>query len=221
MGLLGLRDFKVFLFTATLTEYYRESWRRAFQANRDAIRTFPTQHQVKENVEYQQDVKVSLRRNKHLALQSMLDEVKLRMEREPLLVFVANDDEQSVEALEAMMSEYSGVIPFNKVLTRGNADMVHANAPSCDKGVFFMKTGFGRGTDFRFAKPAFVLILDYDDFFRASNVVQMVGRSSRTQGIQSGQVFCNAATIMRAEVDIEHLLSKEKQLGSDLGPNIC
>ena len=143
------------------------------------------------------------------------------MEREPLLVFIANDDQQSVDALEDMMSMFNGVIPFNKVLTRGNADMVHVNAPSADKGVFFLKSVFGRGTDFRFAKPAFVLILDYDDFFRASNVVQMVGRSSRTQGIQSGHVFCNAATIMKTEVGMEYLLTKEKQLGSDLGPNIC
>ena len=51
-GLLGLRDFKVVLFTATLTDYYRKCWRRAFQASHDAVRTFPTQHQVKADVEY-------------------------------------------------------------------------------------------------------------------------------------------------------------------------
>ena len=84
-----------------------------------------------------------------------------------------------------------------------------------------MKTGFGRGTDFRFAKPALVLILNYDFNFRASNVVQMVGRSSRTQGIQTGHVFCNAQTILKPEVGIEHLVAREKQIGADLGPNIC
>ena len=48
-GLLGLRDLRVFLFTATLTDYFRESWRKAFQAQPDAVRIFPTQSQVKDN----------------------------------------------------------------------------------------------------------------------------------------------------------------------------
>ena len=162
-----------------------------------------------------------MRRTKHQALQSMLDKVRERMEKEPLLVFIEGDDQESIDSLEDMMKMHGGVIPFNKVLLRQDADMVHANAPEIDKGVFFMKTGFGRGTDFRFAKPALVLILNYEFVFRASNVVQMVGRSSRTQGIQTGHVFCNASTILKPEVGIEHLVAREKQIGADLGPNIC
>ena len=73
-----------------------------------------------------------------------------------------------------------------------------------------MRQTFGRGTDFRFAKSALVLILNYDNYYRSSNVVQMVGRSSRTQGVQTGHVFCNSATVVMEEVGFEYLLSKEK-----------
>ena len=80
-GLLGLRDMRVFLFSATLTDYFRECWRRAFQENAKAVREFPTSHQVRSNVKYYQDVKVSLRRTKNDALQSMLDKVRVQMEQ--------------------------------------------------------------------------------------------------------------------------------------------
>ena len=44
-----------------------------------------------------------MRRTKHQALQSMLDKVKDRMEKEPLLVFIAGDDQESIDSLEDMM----------------------------------------------------------------------------------------------------------------------
>ena len=49
-GLLGLRDMRVFLFTATLTDYFRECWRRAFQEDPRAVREFPTSNQVRNGV---------------------------------------------------------------------------------------------------------------------------------------------------------------------------
>ena len=79
-GLAGLKDFRVFLFTATLTDYYRACWLAAFEMPPEAIRTFPTQQEVKTGIAYQQDVKVSVRRSKLLALQAFLDQIKIRME---------------------------------------------------------------------------------------------------------------------------------------------
>ena len=49
----------------------------------------------------------------------------------------------------------------------------------------------------------------------------MVGRSSRTQGIQSGHVFCNNSTCLKREPGISYLIDREKKVGADMGPQIA
>ena len=49
----------------------------------------------------------------------------------------------------------------------------------------------------------------------------MVGRSSRTQGIQSGHVFCNNSTCVKLEPGISYLVDREKKVGADMGPQIA
>ena len=46
-----------------------------------------------------------------------------------------------------------------------------------------MKENLGRGVDFKFAKNAYVVTLNYDHHYRSSYVTQMIGRSNRDQGI--------------------------------------
>ena len=67
-------------------------------------------------------MRVSVRRTKSAALNELLTTVKTRMEHEPLLVFIASDEQDAVDTLAQMMEEFATGIPFNKVLTRADVD---------------------------------------------------------------------------------------------------
>ena len=62
-------------------------------------------------------------------------------------------------------------------------------------GVFYMQSNMSAGVDFRFAKDGYSIMLNFDYYYSASNVTQMVGRSTRKQGIQAGHCFCNDSVI--------------------------
>ena len=49
----------------------------------------------------------------------------------------------------------------------------------------------------------------------------MVGRGSRTQGIQSGHVFCNNETVMNREPGFQYLEDREKKLSDGIGPALA
>ena len=70
-----------------------------------------------------------------------------------------------------MMKPYENAIWFAKVETMRAAQQVQRQAARHEKGVVFLKSAtMGRGTDFRFTKDAFVMILNYDLKYRSSNV---------------------------------------------------
>ena len=135
-------------------------------------------------------------------------------------MFVAGDDPDAIDEIEALVFELSSV-KFYRIETPNEAETVHRQAPDLNSGVFYMKSGMGRGVDFRFAIPAYVLILNYDHVYRSSNITQMVGRSSREQGIQSGHVFCNNKVVLAEEPGMGYLEDKEKKVNADMGPNIA
>ena len=119
------------------------------------------------------------------------------------------------------MDAYQEEIKFNKVETQHQADRVQHEAPATDSGVFFMKETLGRGVDFKFAKNAYVVILNYDHHYRSSYVTQMIGRSNRDQGIQAGHVFCNDDMVMNEEPGFAFLQDRETKVGDDLGPELA
>ena len=86
------------------------------------------------------------------------------------------------------------------------------------KGVFYMQKDMGSGVDFRFAKDGYSMMLNYDDHYTASNVTQMVGRSTRKQGIQAGHAFCNNSVVLEDEPGLAYLEAREKKVGLDNGP---
>ena len=63
-GLAALRDRQTFLYTATLTEYWKLCWRNVFAAPEEAVHRFPSSLWVKTGREYSQDVRVSVRETK-------------------------------------------------------------------------------------------------------------------------------------------------------------
>ena len=136
-----------------------------------AVHSFPSQQEIRNGQVFTQDVKVSLRPTREEALGDFLDVVKERMEKEPLLVFIANDDPTAVNFLAAMMEPYKGSIFFAKVENMRQAQQVQKQAVRHDKGVVFLKSSsMGREVDFRFTKDAYVMILNYDLKYRSSNV---------------------------------------------------
>ena len=220
-GLLALRDHRVFLFTATLTDYYKACWLEAFQAPGSAVRYFTSQNELRYGQKLAQDVYVSVRRNKEETLEAFLEKIEEKMQDRPVLVFIAQDNEDALNKLEERMGPHSERIPFNKIEKEVGADQVQERAPTMSNGVFFMKAGLGRGVDFKFAKTAFVAILNYDNHYRSSYLVQMVGRSNRDQGIQEGHVFCNDTVVVTPEPGFAYLQDKEKKLTDDIGPDIA
>ena len=85
-------------------------------------------------------------------------------------------------------------------------------------GVFYMQSNMSAGVDFRFAKDGYSIMLNFDYYYSASNVTQMVGRSTRKQGIQAGHCFCNDNVEVDDEPTIDFLKGREKQPGDDNGP---
>ena len=81
-----------------------------------------------------------------------------------------------------------------------------------------MHTRMGAGVDFRFSKPGYTIIINLDHHYTASNVTQMVGRSTRQQGIQAGHCFCNNTVIPDAEPGLPYLKGREKTTADDNGP---
>ena len=104
-GLVALKDARTALFTATLTDYFAGCWKRALRAPEQAIKRFESQQEVRNNVSFRQDVKVSLRETREEALADFLNEIKERCERQPLLVFIAEDDTVALAALQDMMKK--------------------------------------------------------------------------------------------------------------------
>ena len=138
-----------------------------------------------------------------------------------MLFFIAKDDSAALRKVAEVMAPYKGKIPYNKIETQAHAGQVKKEAHTHSNGVFFMKSTLGRGIDFRFAKDAYVLVLNYDNLYGSSNCTQMVGRSNRAQGIQAGHIFCNDEVVMNDEPGFMYLQGRDKQLGEDLGPEIA
>ena len=120
--------------------------------------------------------------------------------------------------IEQALQPYNRTATFNKVLTEKHANEVKLNEANITRGVFFMKENLGRGVDFRFAQDGYSMMLNYDHYYSASNVTQMVGRSTRTQGLQAGHAFCNDSVCLDPEPGFEYLKGREKKINHDNGP---
>ena len=98
-GLVALKTKKVFCFTATLTNYYRNNFCYAFGVPATAIKEFHTSQFYKTGSERKQQIWVSLREKKNDAIRDLCTKVVEKAVFQPVLVFLSNDDEAAVSAI--------------------------------------------------------------------------------------------------------------------------
>ena len=116
------------------------------------------------------------------------------------------------------MRPYHASVKFHKVVTENDARAVKRDEQKITRGVFYMHEDLSRGVDFRFQVDGYSMMLNYDHHYSASNVTQMVGRSTRKQGLQAGHAFCNDTVVADEEPGFEYLQGREKKINQDNGP---
>ena len=98
-------------------------------------------------------------------------------------------------------------------------EQMHASQ-ELTKGVYVLHRDFARGYDIKFGTDAFVAILSENCSIRGSEIRQMIGRGSRTQGIQIGTVFLTGQTSV-TETGIGFIDAKDQVRYNDIGPEIA
>ena len=88
------------------------------------------------------------------------------------------------------------------------------------RGIYVLHRDFARGYDIKFGKDAFVAILSENCAIRGSEIRQMIGRGSRTQGIQIGTVFLTGQTSV-TQTNIAFIDAKDQVRYNDIGPEIA
>lgn len=83
---------KVFCFTATLTEYWKMAFCKVFKVPPTAIKHFHTAKWYKTGQENQQQIAVSVRNSKPLAIAELVEDVVAKARSQPVLVFLSRDD---------------------------------------------------------------------------------------------------------------------------------
>ena len=76
---------------------------------------------------------------------------------------------------------YAGIM-VNHITTVKGAIQASLACKTVSQGVIILDDSFARGTDFRFKKPSYVMIYSEDNYYQASMIEQMVGRSNRYGG---------------------------------------
>ena len=92
---------------------------------------------------------------------------------------------------------------YNHIYTEDEAAQQKNVATNISKGVFLLRRRYARGFDLKFAQDAIVVVLALENDVRASEIEQMIGRASRSNGVQQGYVHvvstlnvpCNKTTI--------------------------
>ena len=74
-GLAALKKVRTFLFTATLTEYHKKCWQAVFNAPAAAHKEFESSFEVKNARKLEQEVQVSVKRNKPLAVAAAIEKI--------------------------------------------------------------------------------------------------------------------------------------------------
>ena len=119
--------------------------------------------------------------------EKLCKKVEHNFNKHPFIVFMAVADHDLEKKLESLCKEFNG--PFKVIDTDSQAAIDQFTYSNTVKGVFVLKREFGRGLDWKLGKDAEVLILGNDNTLTSSEAIQMVGRSSRSQGKGKGGLY--------------------------------
>jgi hypothetical protein len=105
-----------------------------------------------------------------------------------MMIFVEEHDDVLTKALEEATKFTYGSKMFT---VNSEADIIKVQPiiKNLSKGAVLLGKQFGRGVNLRFAVDAEVLVLINKDYIGEPLVHQMIGRSSRRQGLCHGKVF--------------------------------
>lgn len=98
-GLYAMRTKKVFLFTATLDDYWSGSFKKVFEYGQECILEFPTSYYVKTKKLLQQRIEVFASKTVNGSVNDMISMVKKKMRTQPILIFIYRDDAQIRQAI--------------------------------------------------------------------------------------------------------------------------
>ena len=150
----------------------------------------------------------------------MCDKIIEQGTHQPVICFTSEDDALFRDYLEKLVTQQLKSVPFLYVDNHDQAiEQMHASN-ELTTGVYVLHRDYARGYDIKFGKDAFVAILSENSSIRGSEVRQMIGRGSRTQGIQIGAVFLTGQTSV-TETNIRFIDAKDQVRYNDIGPEIA
>lgn len=135
------------------------------------------------------------------------------------MIFVEEYDEELTKALEDAVKYTFG----SKMFTVNSEDDIKKVQPiikNQSKGAVLLGKQFGRGVNLRFAVDSLVLVLINKDYIGEPLVHQMIGRSSRRQGLCHGKVFITTEFEDLADSQqgaLDYLTSREDNYAEDDG----
>ena len=142
------------------------------------------------------------------------------MGREPVVVYVSNNDRDALCKLREAAEEVEGA-SYNFFDDANEAVGAANEAATLRNGVYVLDLSFSHGFDFKFAVNAPVYILSLNCEYSASVIRQMVGRGNRAQGTARGRVFVTAKNCVKAETSISYIEDRDKLRHDDLGPYLA
>ena len=140
-----------------------------------------------------------------------------------MMIFVEEHDDELTKALEDATKFTFGSKMFT---VNSEADIIKVQPiiKNLSKGAVLLGKQFGRGVNLRFAVDAEVLVLINKDYIGEPLVHQMIGRSSRRQGLCYGRVFVTTSyddlTESQQEGALEFLRTREDDYAGDEGQMI-
>lgn len=210
-----MKDKKVFLFTATLEDYWSLAFQKVFELDKKCILRFPTGYFVKHKKDLQQKIEVFVHKNKKESIIEVVKLLRQKMKSQPVLVFISKDDADVKSAVKQAVGKQ---VPFNIIEDEEAAMTIGIEAEQFTKGVFVMKEAFSHGFDLKFGCASYVIVFSEDFYFKSSTIRQMIGRANRTQGVQSGAVFTTAANVMSNVMPFTNYDIKVTQRHDTFGP---
>ena len=91
-GLVCLHDKTLWLFSATLSDFYKDAFLTAFAVGEEVIHRFETPQKLVNNVEVTQRIEMQLRLSEQDAKNAFYETVIQKANQGPVIVFVAEDD---------------------------------------------------------------------------------------------------------------------------------
>ena len=107
----------------------------------------------------------------------------------PMMIFVEEEDPDLIEQLKAATLYLFPKQPMLEVKEAKDIGRLQTMLRQVPEGVVLIPKKYGRGINLRFQKDALVIVLVNKEYIGFPLVKQMVGRSSRRQGLCYGEVF--------------------------------